>query len=71
MVDEVPQTILDHHHNLSQQNRQGHVKQSYYALVHFLSDSMEDQYIRDLLTIPLDDYPRLSPQICEGMGYLS
>ena len=38
MHGDVPQTIRDHHHNLSQQNRQGHVKQSYYALVHFLSN---------------------------------
>ena len=60
MVGEVPQTIQDHYHNESGQNRRGHVKQSYYALVHFLSDSTEGQYIGELLAIPLDDYPRLS-----------
>ena len=68
MVGEVPQTILDHHHNLSGQNRQGHVKQSYYALVHFLTDSTGDQYISELLAIPLDDYPRsrLSPSFVKA-----
>ena len=67
MVDEVPQTILDHHHNRRGQNRQGHVKQSYYALVHFLSDSTGDQYISELLAIPLDEYPRsrFSPSFVE------
>ena len=68
MVDEVPKTILDHYHNLSGQNRQGHVKQSYYALIHFLSDSTGKQYINELLAIPLDDYPRrrLSPSFVEA-----
>ena len=68
MVDEVPQTILDHHHNLSSQQRQGHVKQSYYALIRFFSDSTGKQYISELLTIPLDEYPRsrLSPRFVEA-----
>ena len=60
MVGEVPRTILDHHHNLSRQNRQGHVKQSYYALAHFLSDSSHGQCVDELLALPLDAYPRLS-----------
>ena len=61
MVGEVPRTVLDHHQNLSGQNRQGHVKQSYYALVHFLSDSRDGgQCIGELLAMPLDAYPRLS-----------
>lgn len=60
MDGEVPQTIRDHHYNLSRQNRQGHVRQSYYALVRFLSDSTGRQHIDELLVIPLDDYPHLS-----------
>ena len=68
MVGEVPQTILDHHHNLRGQNRQGHVKQSYYALTHFLSDPMGNPYINELIAIPLSDYPRprLSPSFVEA-----
>lgn len=58
MDDEVPRTILDHHRNLSGQQRQGHVKQSYYALVRFLSDSTGAQYMSELRAIPLDKYPR-------------
>ena len=61
MVGEVPHTIQDHYHNLSGQNRQGHVKQSYYALMHFLSDPTNAQHVHDLLAIPLDAYPQLSP----------
>lgn len=61
MVAEVPQTVRDHHHNESGQNRQGHVKQSYYALVRFISDSIGSQYIGELLAIPLEKYPQLSP----------
>ena len=60
MVGEVPRTILDHHHNLSGQNRQGHVKQSYYALVHFLSDSAGAQHLAECLALSLADYPRFS-----------
>ena len=57
MGEEVPQTILDHHRNLSRQQRQSHVKQSYYALIQFLSNSPGYQYVSELITIPLDDYP--------------
>lgn len=60
MDDKVPQTIQDHYHNIRGQNRQGHVKQSYYALTHFFSDAKTDQYVGEALAIPLDDYPRLS-----------
>ena len=60
MVGDVPRTVLDHHHNLSGQNRQGHVKQSYYALVHFLSDRAEAQHLAECLALSLDDYPRFS-----------
>ena len=66
MDGEVPRTIRDHHHNLSRQNRQGHVKQSYYALVHFLSNSTGRQYIGELLAISLDDYPHLSSGFVEA-----
>lgn len=61
MTGEVPQVIRDHHYNLRGQNRQGHVKQSYYALLHFLSDPAKEQYINELLAMSLDQYPRLSP----------
>lgn len=61
MVGDVPHTIQDHYHNLRGQNRQGHVKQSYYALMRFLSDPIHSQHISELLAIPLDAYPQLSP----------
>ena len=71
MVDEVPRTILDHHRNTSGQNRQGHVKQSYYVLIHFLSGSTESPYIGKLLAMPLDDYPRLpSSFVTAWVGFL-
>ena len=54
MVGEVPTTILNHHHNLSRQNRPGQVKQSYYALVHFLSDSAKAHHAAESLAPPLD-----------------
>ena len=60
MDDKVPQAIQDHYHNLRGQNRQGHVKQSYYALIHFFSDAKADQYVGEVLAMPLDDYPQLS-----------
>ncbi len=69
MDREVPQTISDHHHNLSGQNRQGHVKQSYYGLVHFLSDSTQGgEYLPELVAIPLDDYPRFSLSFVKAWG---
>lgn len=66
MAGKVPQRVRDHHHNLSGHNRQGHVKQSYYALIHFLSDSTGRQHIGELLAISLDDYPHLSSGFVEA-----
>ena len=60
MDGEVPQIIQDHHYNKSRQNRQGHVKQSYYALIHFFSDATGSQYLGELLASSLNEYPRLS-----------
>lgn len=60
MVGEVPRTILDHYHNLSRQNRQGHVKQSYFALIHFFSDATGSRYLGELLALSLNEYPRFS-----------
>ena len=60
MDDKVPQTIQDHYHNLRGHNRQGHVKQSYYALIHFFSDATGSQHIGGLLDVPLDEYPQFS-----------
>lgn len=64
-LGDVPRTILDHHRNLSRQNRQGHVKQSYYALIHFFSDATGSQHIGELLGMSLDEYPRLSSGFLE------
>ena len=70
MRGEVPQIIRDHHYNTSGQNRQGHVKQSYYALVHFLSDSTRG-YTDELINIPLDEYPALpSSFVTEWVRFL-
>ena len=64
-LGEVPRTILDHHHNTSGQNRQGHVKQSYYALIHFFSYAQRNQHIGEILAMSLDEYPRLSSGFLE------
>ena len=61
----VPQLIQDHHYNRSGQNRQGHVKQSYYALSHFLSNPTMAQHINDLVAMSLDNYPQLPPSFVE------
>ena len=66
MDGEVPRVIRDHYHNTSGHNRQGHVKQSYYALVHFLSESPEGRHLRELQDIFLDDYPRLSSSFVDA-----
>ena len=66
MTGDVPQLIQDHYHNLSGQNRQGHVKQSYYALIHFLSNPTMEQHINDLMAMSLDHYPQLPSSFVEA-----
>ncbi len=59
----VPTMIVDHHDNRSHQNRQGHVKQSYYALAQFLSRDTHAQRVSDVLAQQdLDGYPALPPK---------
>ena len=63
---EVPRVVVDHYYNFSNQNRQGHVKQSYYALIQFLSNQPGNEYIETLQTMALDAYPNLPHDLVEA-----
>ena len=62
----VPETVLDHHHNYSGQNRQGHVKQSYYALCQFLLSELGFHFLNELRNLSLDEYPNLPSDFVES-----
>ena len=55
---EVAAKVIDHYDNLSGQNRQGHVKQSYYALHAFLN-TQGKTFVNDLQKLDIDEYPKL------------
>ncbi len=54
MQGRVPKRVLDHHDNTAGQNRQGHVKQSYYALHLFFSEHGSGPAAQALRSIDLD-----------------
>lgn len=58
--------IIDHHNNISGHNRQGHVRQSYYALYEFLTLEQSRSYVETLLSFNLDDYPDLPSEIIDS-----
>ena len=62
----VPEIIVDHHFNHSNQNRQGHVKQSYYALCQFLLSEFGHQFLDELRDLNLNDYPQLSGEFMQA-----
>ncbi len=58
---DVPSVVRDHHSNESGQNRQGHVRQSYYALFLFLTNPRGSRLVEELGMCDLDVYPTLPP----------
>lgn len=62
---EIVQVVLSHHFNWGAQNRQGHVKQSYYAAALFLSDAAGAGHTDELREMSLNEYPELPPKLVD------
>ena len=55
---EIAARVIDHHNNLSGQNRQGHVKQSYYAIYLFLT-SHGRKFVPVLRALDIEKFPKI------------